>query len=70
MILYVNNFLYLNKKQGANNSIIDVEGFSTVDIQFNCNGNENSLRKCSIINNYNCASPGKAAGLICGGKQL
>ena len=70
MILYVNHFLYLNKKQGANNSIIDVEGFSTVDIQFNCNGNEDSLRKCSVINNYYCTSQGKAAGLTCGGKQL
>ena len=58
------------QKQGANNSVINTEVLSTVDIQFYCNGNENSLKKCSVINNYNCNSPEKAAALTCGGRQL
>ena len=39
-------------------------------LRFYCNGNENSLRDCSVANNYNCPTPAVAAGLTCGGNDI
>ena len=38
-------------------------------IRFYCNGNEDSLRDCSVTNNYDCPSD-VAAALTCGGNDI